>query len=626
MVQPGLDPKGPPVHGPGDARHVVGPEIGRGGGGRVLLGVDRDLWRSVAVKVMPKRRTDDPKSVQAFIEEAIITGGLEHPNIVPAYELAYSDELGLYYTMKRLTGRPLWQILDALRTGHAELARYFGLFRILGCFVEICRAIAYAHSRGVLHTDLKPGNIVIGKYGETVVVDWGLAQITGPAGAGQARAGMRAGTPEYVAPEVATGPAGVVDERSDIWSLGVLLYEMLTLSVPFLGQDTQETLTKVVHEALQPPSERAPDRNIPPGIEQICLRALAKNPGERYQRVKTLLEDVESYLEGTRERMRRVEQARHAQSAARAVLDEVESVGKTIDAELARARDAAPGIEPDVERLRADRHRLLAAYERASSMLERGFEAGAEETVLNDVVGERYWNAFIRVYPSPVLPAPELAHRATALLAKLSRRSIASVVRRGRRLADEYADPATSAELDAAAGEDPWLTTVLAFSRRRDRLDGNATPSAMSDIANRIAFLKHIELFGAMPACDLLPIAEACRETVHDAGVSIAQQGERGDTLYLILEGQVEVRRDDVVINTMGEGDVFGEIAVLGESERTASVVTIASVRCLSLDAAAFRQIVRDNGDIGLAVIQFLIERLRFATEREAALRHSVLA
>lgn len=629
-VHLGLDPRGPSIQGAGDATYALGPELGRGGGGRVLLGVDRDLRRSVAIKLLPRQRAGDPKAVQAFIEEAIITGGLEHPNIVPAYELGHSERFGLYYTMKRLTGRPLWQILEALRGGRKDLERHFGLFRMLGCFVDMCRAIAYAHGRGVLHSDLKPGNILIGTYGETVVVDWGLAQITGPAGGEQARAGMRAGTPEYVSPEVASGPAGVLDERSDIWALGVILYEMLTLSVPFKGDTTEETLTKVVTEPLTPPSRFAPDRSIPPGIEQICMRALEKKPSRRYQSVNHLLEDVEAYLEGTRERMRRIEQARYALSIARATIEEVGEDEDAVDALLSRARQDADGpavvdrLAPaDIEALQSTRQKLLAAYERAATSLGRGFESGAEINLLNDAVGDLYWRAFARVYPSQLQPSASLANRATALLGKLSERSIAAVVKMGRQLADQLADPSSSSELDAVTQDDPWLATVVAFCRRKDHLDGDQTPSAMSALAQRIVFLKRVALFGAMPACDLLPVAEACSEEAYDAEQAIATQGERGDSLYVLLEGRVEVRRDDAVINHLASGDVFGEIAVLGESPRTASVITTEPTRCLILDAPAFRQIVRDNGDIGLAVIQFLIERLRFATEREAALRHT---
>ena len=171
QVSPGLDRAGPAVDGEGDGRYAVGDQLGRGGGGVVYLGADRSLRRTVAIKQLSPDHVSDPIRVQAFVEEAIITGGLEHPNIVPAYDLGCSPTLGLYYTMKRLTGRPLAEILDGLRTGDPATAQAFGMYRLLGCFIEICRAVAYAHARGVLHCDLKPENVLIGEYGEVVLVD-----------------------------------------------------------------------------------------------------------------------------------------------------------------------------------------------------------------------------------------------------------------------------------------------------------------------------------------------------------------------------------------------------------------------------------------------------------------------
>ena len=296
-VSPGLDPGGPTIDGDGDGRYAVGPELGRGGGGVVYLGTDRSLRRSLALKVLSPDLVTDPTRVQAFVEEAIITGGLEHPNIVPAYDLGCSSALGIYYTMKRLTGRPLADVLSSLRSGDPATLQSFGLYRLLGCFVELCRAVAYAHARGVLHCDLKPENVFIGEYGEVVLVDWGLAQVLGPDGRRQARALMRAGTPEYMAPEQITRSSQDLDVRSDIWSLGVILYELLTLTLPFQGANAREVLMRVMVEQVEPPSERTPGRTIPPGVEDICRRALSKNRDFRYASVGDLLAELEAELE-----------------------------------------------------------------------------------------------------------------------------------------------------------------------------------------------------------------------------------------------------------------------------------------------------------------------------------------
>jgi hypothetical protein len=631
QVKPGLDPLGPPIDGPGDGRYALGEQLGRGGGGVVYLGADRSLRRTVAVKVLSPDHVSDPVRVQAFVEEAIITGGLEHPNIVPAYDLGCSPTLGIYYTMKRLTGRPLSQILEALAEGDPATTHSFGMFRLLGCFVELCRAVAYAHARGVLHCDLKPENVLIGEYGEVVLVDWGLAQVLGPDGRRQARALMHAGTPEYMAPEQITRAGLDLDVRSDIWSLGVILYEILTLTQPFQGANAKEVLMRVMVEQVEPPSKRAPNRPIPPGVEDICRRALSKNREHRYGSVVELLADLEAYLEGSRERMRRSELARRSLDAAHLLLDRLRPLEEECDYWLAgHPRDEGEEVRTafmDEPRLAEVRRELMAEYREAAQLILRGLESDSEIESLNDAGGDVYWRVFMRVYPSTTPTSGPNREAATELLLTLSQRCFSGIVRAGRRLARARAGTSSSLTEVPRPGptmiEDPWLNVVSTLCGDDDEeIDASRAPHSLHTLIGRIMFLRRISLFNAVPTAALLPIAEACHEVAFAPREPVFEQGAPGDALCILLEGAVEVVRDGAVINRLGPGDVCGEVAVLSQSARTAGVIaTDEPVRALMLGADRFRKIVRESGDIGLAVIEVLSERLRVATEREAALR-----
>ena len=627
-VNPGLDPGGPSLDAAGDGRYALGQELGRGGGGVVYLGADRSLRRSVALKVLSPELVTDPTRVQAFVEEAIITGGLEHPNIVPAYDLGCSSALGIYYTMKRLTGRPLAEVLIELRRGEPATVQAFGMYRLLGCFIELCRALAYAHSRGVLHGDLKPENVFIGEYGEVVLVDWGLAQVLGPDGKHQARARMKAGTPEYMAPEQITKSGQDLDVRSDIWSLGVILYELLTLTLPFQGANPREVLMRVMVEPLEPPTQRAPGRPVPAGIEDICRRALSKNRELRHGSVAELMTELEAELEGTRERLRRAEQARRALDAARALLERLAAQELAVDELIERhptREDPREAAHDDDVRLARLRGALLAGYQEAGEQLLRGLDDDEGGQTLGEAAGDLYWRVFLRIYPSRTPTVPASRELASELLTRLSERAFAAVVRAGRQLARsrEFASLST---LDLTLGEpqatDPWLSVVSTLcGGEDDALDPSHAPSALRTLLTRINYLQKISLFAAVPTWHLMPIAEACHEASFTDQAPIFRQGEPGDSLCILLTGTVEVVRDGAVINRLGPGEVCGEVSVLGQAPRTAGIQAVGAVRTLMLEAERFRRIVRENGDIGLAVIQVLAERLRVATERESALR-----
>jgi serine/threonine-protein kinase len=284
-----------------------------GGIGRVWLAHDSDLGREVALKELRPERAADATLWKRFLQEARITGQLEHPGIVPVYELARRPEdQQPYYTMRFVRGRTL---TDAARAYHqkraAGQADSLDLLSLLNAFVTVCNTVAYAHSRGVIHRDLKGQNVVLGDFGEVVVLDWGLAKVMGqpeaepeshrvvlggPGGedADLTVQGQMIGTPAYMAPEQAGGRLDLIEPRTDVYGLGAILYEILTGQPPFCGVDTKEVLRKVREEEPLPPRQFWPD--VPPTLEAVCLRALAKGPEDRHAAAGELAQHVQHWL------------------------------------------------------------------------------------------------------------------------------------------------------------------------------------------------------------------------------------------------------------------------------------------------------------------------------------------
>jgi serine/threonine protein kinase len=303
-------------------RYLLAGEIARGGMGAVLRAVDCDIRREVAVKYLLD--PSDPRNNLRFVEEAQITGQLEHPNIVPIHELGVDGQRRLFFSMKMVKGRSLAQVLDRLRKEPAAAEKEFPLGRLLTVVIGVCHALAYAHSRRVVHRDLKPANIMVGDFGEVYVMDWGLAKVLrdgGPAAgaavaAGPARVatsreaeadlteeGAVLGTPVYMPPEQAAGDPHAVDARSDVYALGAVLYEILTLRPPVDREGGHlAVLMRVVQGEILPPHERSPERaragKIPRELAAVAMKALAKDPAGRYPGVEALRRDIELYQEG----------------------------------------------------------------------------------------------------------------------------------------------------------------------------------------------------------------------------------------------------------------------------------------------------------------------------------------
>src|SRR5262249_15034798 len=287
----------------------------KGGLGEVLVALDQEINREVALKRIQACLADDAQNRARLLLEAEITGRLEHPGVVPVYGLGLYPNGQPYYAMRFIQGDSLKDVIrqfhEADRPGRDPGEHSLAFRALLRRFIDVCNAVAYAHSRGVLHRDLKPANVMLGKFGETLVVDWGLAKVIScseeartasdvtlrPASAGvliPTQAGAVVGTPAYMSPEQAGGQLDRIRPVSDVYSLGATLYELVTGQAPFGGGDALEVLLKVREGRFRRP--RQVKGGVPPALEAICLKAMALQPEERYATAQDLAADIEHWL------------------------------------------------------------------------------------------------------------------------------------------------------------------------------------------------------------------------------------------------------------------------------------------------------------------------------------------
>jgi serine/threonine protein kinase/Tfp pilus assembly protein PilF len=394
----------------GFSRYRIDGEIGHGGMGVVFRAWDFALERAVAMKVLHDFIDEDDGFAARFVEEAQVAARLQHPAIVPIYDVGINDAGKLYFTMKLVEGTTLSEVVARARAGGDD-ARGYTRFRLLETFREICGAIAYVHEHGIVHRDLKPNNVMLGSHGEVQVMDWGLAKMMGGAGAGEGRslprlqaahaaslvhgsspttdradtvAGTVMGTPAYMSPEQVRGESAV-SPRWDVYALGGILHHVLTGRAPEAA-GTRRGAAEERAGGLAPP--RSIDPTIPRELEAICMRALFPTPEARYPTARALADDVQAFLEQrpvaafhesfpqrawkwARRRRRAVAGVGLALvvvagaavvargAAARATLDRARADAGAAEDTFARARRTLQAAHLDPAALRAERDRLL---------------------------------------------------------------------------------------------------------------------------------------------------------------------------------------------------------------------------------------------------------------------------
>ena len=268
-------------------RYQIVQELGRGNVGRVFLVKDPHLNRLVALKVLLNARMSDRTSIERFLREAQATAKLDHPHIVRVYDIGREEEI-FYFTMDYLQGKSLEQLLKKQKKLSPRKAALM--------MHKICLAMDYAHSQEIIHRDLKPANIMLDVNQEPRIMDFGMARIITDESARLSKSGTIIGTPAYMPPEQAHGDIRNIDKRSDVYSLGATLYEMITGRLPFPGTDAMKVLMKVVSQPPLPPRELHPQ--IPHDLQNICLKALQKDKSDRYASAKAMAEDLDRFLEG----------------------------------------------------------------------------------------------------------------------------------------------------------------------------------------------------------------------------------------------------------------------------------------------------------------------------------------
>jgi serine/threonine-protein kinase len=279
-------------------------QIAHGGASAVHRIFDRTLLRHSAMKLLAMGLQPFPEERQRFVHEAQITAQLIHPNVVPIYELGLTSTGGPYFTMKLVEGDTMETLL-AERNGQVRQLGWVAAF--LEILVKVCDAIGFAHSRGVIHRDLKPSNIMVGSFGQVYVMDWGIAKlmsscsdvtISSDRDGPSERQGDFVGTPSYMSPEQAWGDHRATDERSDIYQLGATLYHVLTGHVPHESNARMSAIESARLGACKPPEELPTTAKLPRSLLRIAMRAMVRDPRERYQTVSAMKEDLVAQLRG----------------------------------------------------------------------------------------------------------------------------------------------------------------------------------------------------------------------------------------------------------------------------------------------------------------------------------------
>ncbi|MEX2607740.1 MAG: serine/threonine-protein kinase [Kiritimatiellia bacterium] len=303
-----------PPDGEGSARFTEREPFKEGGGGVLYRVKDKFLGREVILKLLKPEHRDSPDVARRFLREARVTALIQHPATVPIYEMGRDQDGNPYFTMKEIRGDSLSSILKGISARDRSVERFRSREVLIDLLIQVGQALAYAHACGVVHRDIKPGNIMVGAFGEVMVMDWGVAKIMDgeeevqveykePPSLPDAgdiditQHGKVYGTPRYMAPEQARGQKNI-DERVDIFSLGAVLYECLIHRPLVFGANREELLAKICEEPFVSPAKKEPYRMVPPELDTIVMTALAKDPANRYQKMSTFVEDLQKFRRG----------------------------------------------------------------------------------------------------------------------------------------------------------------------------------------------------------------------------------------------------------------------------------------------------------------------------------------
>jgi serine/threonine-protein kinase len=300
-----------------DKQYQIVEERTEGGMGRIFEVFDETLQRPAAMKVIRPKLRNRFAIFEAFVREARITAQLEHPNIVPVHDLGYVGNHGSFFTMKLIDGEPLIDVLQQIEFGNAVYKQKYDAFALLGIFRKVCDAVAFAHSRGIIHRDVKPHNIMVGDYGEVLLMDWGLARRADKPEPDQLEqelaqehdargdslsttaVGVVKGSPSYMSPEQAIGDPEHIDEQSDVFLLGATLYHMFTFFPPYLGDDIYEVVEAAREADYAHPAQLGTHQTqLSEELVRVILRAMAPSKEDRYRSVTELIRDVDRLLRG----------------------------------------------------------------------------------------------------------------------------------------------------------------------------------------------------------------------------------------------------------------------------------------------------------------------------------------
>ena len=344
-----------PERGTRGEKYEVTASIGAGGMGEVLLVKDLDLRREVAMKVMKRDLAILDEHRLKFVAEAQATSQLEHPGIPPVHDLGLTPEGALHFTMKLVRGRTLRDVLHDLLLNRKEVRQEYTLHRLVSILERICEALHFAHEKGVLHRDLKPENLMLGDFGEVHVMDWGIARVRGEevdtadqvATAGtdaglMTMDGSIKGTLPYMSPEQAMGRVSHMDRRSDLWALGCILYEVLTLHMAFEGGGL---VAKVRKGEVPPIRTRNPKRPVPEDLALLSERCLRVDPAERPASAKALGAELRSWLDGTAERERRHREAEELAAKGKEAAARYEGLKGEVEAAEKAAEEAGAAFK-----------------------------------------------------------------------------------------------------------------------------------------------------------------------------------------------------------------------------------------------------------------------------------------